>query len=185
MFLFASVVQAGIVALGLLGVSPQLPRSGAASRFPVSVIRVLAVEGGYVEHRVDPGGATKHGVTRARLAQHRGRPVTKAEVRGLTIAEAVAIYRTLYWDALAADELPPGVDHALFDFAVHSGVPRRRAPCSAPSASPTTDASVRRRSPRRARPTRRSCSDDYAPSGAPSCRGFPPGGPSAGAGARG
>ena len=124
MFFFASVVQAGIVALGLLGASPQLPRIGAASRFPVSVIRVLAVEGGYVEHRVDPGGATKHGVTRARLAQHRGRPVTKAEVRGLTIAEAVAIYRTLYWDALAADELPPGVDHALFDFAVHSGVPR-------------------------------------------------------------
>ena len=45
-------------------------------------------------------------------------------MRGLTIAEAVAIYRTLYWDALAADELPPGLDHALFDFAVHSGVPR-------------------------------------------------------------
>ena len=45
-------------------------------------------------------------------------------MRGLTTAEAVAIYRTLYWDALAADELPPGLDHALFDFAVHSGVPR-------------------------------------------------------------
>ena len=124
MFLFASVVQAGIVALGLVGFPPQPPRSVAASRFAGSVVRVLAVEGGYVEHRVDPGGATKHGVTRARLAQHRGRPVTKAEVRGLTIAEAVAIYRTLYWDALAADELPPGLDHALFDFAVHSGVPR-------------------------------------------------------------
>jgi lysozyme family protein len=127
-------MQAGIVALGLLDFSPQPPRLGAASRFPVSVIRVLAVEGGYVEHRVDPGGPTKHGVTRARLAQHRGRPVTKAEVRRLTAAEAVAIYRTLYWDALAADALPAGLDHALFDFAVHSGVPRAARPCSARSA---------------------------------------------------
>jgi hypothetical protein len=54
LFLFASVMQAGIVALGLLGVSPQPSRGVAASRFPVLVVRVLAVEGGYVEHRVDP-----------------------------------------------------------------------------------------------------------------------------------
>jgi lysozyme family protein len=50
--------------------------------------------------------------------------VTKREVRALTKSEAVKIYKAVYWDALKADELPPGLDHALFDFAVHSGVPR-------------------------------------------------------------
>jgi lysozyme family protein len=125
LFFFDSVMQAGLVALGLIGIPPQQPASaGAASKFEASVVRVLAVEGGYVEHRVDPGGATKHGITRVRLAQYRGRPVTKREVQALTTTEAVEIYKTVYWDALKADELPSGLDHSLFDFAVHSGVPR-------------------------------------------------------------
>ena len=78
-----------------------------------SVARVLAVKGGYVEHRVDRGGATKHGITRARLAQHRGRRVTKAEVRALDRVEAIAIYKAVYWDALKADELFWGVLEGL------------------------------------------------------------------------
>jgi lysozyme family protein len=122
---FDSVMQAGIVALSLFNPALQQPaQDGPRSRFEASVARVLAVEGGYVEHRADPGGATKHGITRFRLAQYRGRPVTKREVRALTKSEAVKIYKAVYWDALKADELPPGLDHALFDFAVHSGVPR-------------------------------------------------------------
>jgi lysozyme family protein len=122
---FETVLQAGIVALGLFSQSPHQPAAaGSTSRFEACVARVLAVEGGYVEHRVDRGGATKHGITRSRLPQHRGRSVTKAEVRALTKAEAVQIYRAVFWNGVRADELPPGLDDALFDFAVHSGVPR-------------------------------------------------------------
>lgn len=118
-------MQAGLVALALAGTSAPAPQpTMATSRFETSLARVLAVEGGYVEHRADPGGATKYGVTRHRLAQHRGRPVSKSEVRALTKAEAAAIYRAVYWDALRGDDLPAGIDHAVFDFAVHSGVPR-------------------------------------------------------------
>ena len=78
-------------------------------------------EGGYVDHPDDPGGATNLGITHATLAAWRGKPVTKQDVRNLTVAEAAAIYRARYWDAVRGDELPAGVDLAVFDFAVNSG----------------------------------------------------------------
>ena len=81
----------------------------------------LGFEGGYSDHPSDPGGATKYGVTRATLARVRGRAVSKAEVRALTRAEAGEIYRREYWDAVAGDELPAGVDAVAFDHAVNSG----------------------------------------------------------------
>lgn len=116
---------AGLVALSLVGNFPHRPETVAPpSRFEASLVRVLAVEGGYVEHRADPGGATKYGITRYRLAQYRGRPASKREVSALTKAEAALIYRSLYWEGIRGDELPARIDHVLFDFAVHSGVPR-------------------------------------------------------------
>jgi lysozyme family protein len=85
---------------------------------------VLDREGGFVRHPLDPGGATKFGITRSTLARARNGPVTVAAVRNLTEGEARAIYRRFYWDVIQADDLPPGIDLALFDFAVNSGPPR-------------------------------------------------------------
>lgn len=93
----------------------------ASQNFARALEFVLAHEGGYVDHPRDPGGATNRGITRVTLEQWRGRPVTKAEVRALTRAEAVAIYRAMYWNAVAGDDLPAGLDLAVFDFAVNSG----------------------------------------------------------------
>jgi len=45
-------------------------------------------------------------------------------VRRLTRTEALPIYRRLYWDAVRADDLPPGLDLATFDLAVNSGPSR-------------------------------------------------------------
>jgi lysozyme family protein len=42
----------------------------------------------------------------------------------MTVAEAKSIYRTQYWDALRCDELPAGVDDAVFDYGVNSGIGR-------------------------------------------------------------
>ncbi len=92
-----------------------------SERFDEVLPRVLRREGGYVEHPADPGGATKFGITPSTLARARGRPVSAAEVRELTQAEAADIYRRFYWEAVRADALPPGVDEAVFDLAVHSG----------------------------------------------------------------
>jgi len=92
-----------------------------AKNFEQSLALILAVEGGYADHPRDPGGATNHGITRGTLAAWRGRPVSKADVRALGSIETGEIYRARYWDAVRADELPAGLDLALFDLAVHSG----------------------------------------------------------------
>lgn len=96
----------------------------AASNFERALSCVLKQEGGFVDHPADPGGATALGITRATLARARGRPASVADVKALTRAEAAAIYRRLYWDAVAGDRLPPGLDLAVFDLAVNSGPPR-------------------------------------------------------------
>jgi lysozyme family protein len=93
----------------------------SVSRFHQAVELVLQHEGGFVEHPRDPGGATKFGITRETLSRARGYPVSVEDVRELTRVEAVAVYRRLYWDVLRADELPPGIELAVFDLAVNSG----------------------------------------------------------------
>ncbi len=94
------------------------------SRFEQAVDLVLQHEGGFVQHLQDPGGATKFGITRETLSRARGRPVAIDDVRRLTREAAVSIYRHLYWDAVRADGLPPGLDLAVFDLAVNSGPAR-------------------------------------------------------------
>lgn len=96
----------------------------ARESFPQALRLILRHEGGYVDHPLDPGGATNRGITRATLAAHRGRPVSRAEVMALGEAEAAEIYRIRYWDAVQADSLPPGLDLAVFDAAVNSGPAR-------------------------------------------------------------
>lgn len=95
-----------------------------ADNFEASLAHVLKHEGGFANRPADPGGATNLGITAATLARARGRPVTEADVRGLTQAEASAIYRRFYWEAVRGDELPAGLDHAVFDLAVNSGPTR-------------------------------------------------------------
>lgn len=96
--------------------------------FDTIIVGVLASEGGYVDHPSDPGGATNLGITRATLARWRKvSPVTalpKQEVKNLTREEAIQIYKAFYWDAVLADQLPSGLDYAVFDFCVNSGPAR-------------------------------------------------------------
>lgn len=92
------------------------------ANFQRSLTAVLAHEGGYVDHPKDPGGATNLGITFAVLQSWRGRPITKADVKALTNSEAAAIYKANYWDKVRGDDLPAGVDYAVMDFAVNSGV---------------------------------------------------------------
>lgn len=93
-------------------------------RFDRCLSEVLRHEGAYVDHPADPGGATNLGITLATLRAWRKRPVSKADVRDLTRAEAAEIYRARYWDAVRGDDLPAGVDLMVFDLAVNSGVKR-------------------------------------------------------------
>lgn len=85
---------------------------------------LFAHEGGYVDHPLDPGGDTNMGITLGTLSDWRGKPVSKAQVKALTKAEATDIYRARYWSVIRGDDLPAGVDYAVFDFAVNSGSSR-------------------------------------------------------------
>lgn len=95
-----------------------------AAGFDAAMALVFAHEGGFVNDPADPGGATKYGITHGTLAAWRRRPVTVAEVRAMTRAEARAIYRARYWRAIKADAMPPAVALMVFDFAVNAGVSR-------------------------------------------------------------
>lgn len=91
------------------------------SNFNKSLELVLGEEGGYGDHPADPGGKTNLGITLATLTRWLGHPATEAQVRALTPASVTPIYKQFYWDIIKGDELPSGVDHAIFDYTVNSG----------------------------------------------------------------
>ena len=89
--------------------------------FEKSLDLVLAHEGGYVHHALDPGGMTNLGVTQRVWEQYVGHPVDEAEMRSLTKELVAPLYRKEYWDAVRGDQLPSGADYLAFDFAVNAG----------------------------------------------------------------
>jgi lysozyme family protein len=94
-------------------------------RFNECVAVVFQYEGGYADHPRDPGGATNMGITLRTLRDWRGDDSLTAEaVRDMTEAEAKEIYLARYWNPVRGDDLPPGIDLAVFDWAVHGGVGR-------------------------------------------------------------
>jgi lysozyme family protein len=88
----------------------------SAENFDACLAEVLAHEGGYVNHKRDPGGETNMGISR--------RSYPHENIRGMTRARAAVIYRRDFWDRVRGDALPPGVDLVAFDAAVNSGVSR-------------------------------------------------------------
>jgi len=86
---------------------------------------VLAHEGGFSDHPQDPGGATNKGITQAVYDGYRtSNGLATRSVRSITNAEVAAIYDQQYWDRANCDRLPAGLDYAVFDYAVNSGVSR-------------------------------------------------------------
>lgn len=92
--------------------------------FERSLSLVLKSEGGFVNDPHDPGGATNLGVTIATFRQFVNPNGTVADLKALTIAQAGKVYKGQYWDVVKGDQLPDGVDYAVFDFAVNSGPSR-------------------------------------------------------------
>jgi lysozyme family protein len=91
----------------------------------VSMKWMLGWEGGYVNHKKDPGGATNKGVTQRVYDRYRVRKgLAKQSVKLISKDEVVDIYVNQYWTPCRCDDLPSGVDYAVFDFAVNSGVSR-------------------------------------------------------------
>ena len=85
---------------------------------------LLSHEGGFVNHPKDPGGMTNLGVTKAVYDKYVGHESTEAEMRALTPELVAPIYKNNYWDIAHCDDMPNGVDWAIFDCGVNSGMSR-------------------------------------------------------------
>lgn len=73
---------------------------------------VLANEGSYVHHPDDPGGETNFGISKRRYPD--------LDIKGLTRAEAVELYRRDYWHPEWV-ELTQALATKLLDASVHAG----------------------------------------------------------------
>ncbi len=96
----------------------------AKSTYEEALRRLLAHEGGYTNHPSDPGGPTNFGITIVDYRKYVKPGATAADVKAMKLSEAKAIYRAKYWDSQRCDELPAGVDYAIFDYGVNSGIGR-------------------------------------------------------------
>jgi lysozyme family protein len=96
----------------------------ALATFERALAAVLKHEGGFVDHPKDPGGATNKGITLATFRRFVKRDGTVADLKAITNEQVAKCYRAHYWNAVRGDELPPGLDYAVFDFAVNSGPSR-------------------------------------------------------------
>ncbi len=87
---------------------------------------IVRREGGYVNDADDPGGATKYGVTihtmrRLGLDLTGDGKVTTADVKALTVNQAIDIFKKHYFYGPKIDQLPKALQASVFDMQVNSG----------------------------------------------------------------
>jgi len=91
------------------------------SNFDNAFALLIVSEGGYVNDPQDNGGETNWGVTKKSWADYLGRVVKDGEMKALTKTDVKPFYKKMYWDKCRCDDLPSGLDYAVFDFAVNAG----------------------------------------------------------------
>ncbi|PAT39152.1 hypothetical protein CK623_11355 [Vandammella animalimorsus] len=94
------------------------PTTDHSLRFDQAFDRLIAHEGGYVNHPSDPGGETHWGITK-RTAQAAG---YHGPMRSLSREQAREIYRSQYWQRAQADRYHGAIGFQLFDAAVNHGI---------------------------------------------------------------
>jgi lysozyme family protein len=99
------------------------------SNWDKSFDMVIAHEGGFTNDERDPGnklldgrkGSTMLGCTQANWEKYIGHEVTQEDMKALKKEDVKPLYKRDYWDAVRGDDLPAGVDYAVFDFAINAG----------------------------------------------------------------
>jgi lysozyme family protein len=109
--------------------------------FDASFARIIKSEGGYVNDPSDRGGETNLGVTIGAWGAYLNRAIQPGEMKLLTQDTVKPFYRSMYWDKVKGDDLPVGVDYAVFDFAVNAG-PGRAAKFLQQSVGATPDGAI-------------------------------------------
>lgn len=104
--------------------APNAVKTPSADKLTPLMPHLKRHEGGFVNHPKDPGGATNMGITLATFRRHIKRNGTVSDLKRMTWEQAAKVYRSQYWNKVRGDDLPPGVDYTVFDFAVNSGPSR-------------------------------------------------------------
>ena len=91
------------------------------ANFARSLASVLRHEGGYSNHPDDKGGPTNLGITLATFRKWVKKDGTIADLKAMTREQAAKCYRAVYWNGIKGDDLPGGIDYAVFDYCVNSG----------------------------------------------------------------
>ena len=93
-----------------------------ADNFEKSLKIVFRHEGFFSDHPQDPGGKTRYGITEKTF-----RKLYPAGTFSKMYEELAAeIYRDHYWVPCRCEDLPAGIDLAVFDCAVNQGEPTAR-----------------------------------------------------------
>jgi lysozyme family protein len=106
---------------------PSAPSAPTASgdNFPACVKLLLVHEGGNDDDPRDPGGRTSRGIIQREYdvwrREHSGLPSDVWQAPQQTVLD---IYRASYWNVMRCNDLQMGVDYAVFDYGVNSGVSR-------------------------------------------------------------
>ena len=95
-------------------------------RFPIFIDRLLSHEGGFTDDRRDPGnwtgGKVGAGLLKGTKFGIAANTYPALDIKNLTRAQAVAIYRWDFWERARCDRLPAVVAFQLLDGAVNSGI---------------------------------------------------------------
>ena len=89
-----------------------------------AMTKVYEDEGGYTNDAADPGGPTNWGITIADARMYWKPDASADDVRHMPKEVAADIYKKHYADPIQYDNLPAGVDYAVFDYGINSGISR-------------------------------------------------------------
>lgn len=89
-----------------------------------AITQVFKHEGGYSNDVGDPGGPTNWGITIGDARLYWKKYATAEDVKAMPKSVAEDIYRQHYAIPLHYDELPAGVDYAVLDYGINSGISR-------------------------------------------------------------
>ena len=100
------------------------------SNFEKAVEKVLEHEGGYVDHKDDPGGATNYGISLRFVKQSTGidldvdgdGDIDADDIKAMTPEQAKEIYKTEFWEKYGYDKIEDeNVATKVFDMCVNMG----------------------------------------------------------------
>ena len=113
------------------------PNTDWADHWGIASEHVLDVEGGYVDHEADPGGATNHGISLRFLRERiedgdmdgfmdgdidRDGDIDAEDIKGLSKDKALELYKKHFWDDINLSEIKqPFMAVKMFDMAVNMG----------------------------------------------------------------